>query len=140
MNDMITRRDFVKTAVIGSGMLLTWSIMPGTAWAASGSRKVRFTVKNGTRGCSNCGRMVKKMLADKQKRAELEELFPKNSTVVFYVRRPKSRTRVAENAIAVGGCSRSLKSKSDVHVKGCRRQIKPDLIYNTIIKSLNPPK
>jgi hypothetical protein len=133
---MITRRDFVRTAVIGSGMLLIWSIMPGTALAASGSRKVRFTVKKGTRGCSLCGRMVKKMLADKQKRAKLEELFPENSTVVFYVRRPKSRTKVAENAIAVGVCARTLKSKSDVYVKGCRRQINPDLIYNTIIKTL----
>lgn len=137
MNDMITRRDFVRTAVIGSGIVLTWSIMPGTALAARGKRKVRFTVKNGTRGCSLCGRMVKKMLADSKKRAKLEELFPENSTVVFYARHPRSRTKVAENAIAVGGCARSLKSKSDVYVKGCRRQIKPDLIYNTIIKSLS---
>ena len=135
MKEPISRRDFIKTTTIGSGLLLAWTIIPGTALAAH-SRKVRFTVKKGTRGCSQCGRMVKKMLADRAKRAKLEALFPANSTVVFYVRRPRSRTKIAENAIAVGGCTRSAKSKSDVYVKGCRRQIKPDHIYNTIIKNL----
>ncbi len=136
MKELISRRDFVRTTTLGSGILLAWSIMPGTALAANTNGKVRFTVKKGTRGCSQCGRMVKKMLADREKLAKLETLFPANSTVVFYVRRPRSRTKVAENAIAVGGCTRSAKSKSDVYVKGCRRQIKPDLIYNTIIKTL----
>lgn len=137
MNSKLSRRDFIKSGLIGAGTVLTWTVLTNEAHAGTG---VRFSVKQGKKGCQRCPTSVKKMLKDKAKRAELEKLFPDKSKVVFYVRRHKSSTKVAENAIAVGACARSLKGKSKTWVPGCTRQINPDYVYKTLIEKLGKKK
>lgn len=134
MNSELSRRKFIKAGVLGIGTVLSWSVFTNDALAAGNG--VKFSVKQGKKGCSRCPDSVNKILKDKAKLAELEKLFPEKSSVVFYVRRHSSKTKVAENAIAIGACSKSLESKCDAFVQGCTRQINPDYVYKTLIEKL----
>jgi hypothetical protein len=135
MNTDLSRRKFIKAGILGAGTVLTWTIFTDDVLAGGGSR-VRFSTKKAKGGCTRCEKAIAEMLKDKDKRAEIENLFPAKSKVVFYVRRQKYRTRVAENAIAVGHCARALRSKADVFVNGCTKQINSNFVYKTIIAKL----
>ena len=138
MNTELSRRKFIKAGILGAGTVFAWSILIDDAFAAGTG--VRFSVKKAEGGCSRCENAIAGILKDKKMKAELEKLFPKSSKVVFYVRRQKSSTKVAENAIAVGTCSRALRSKADVFVNGCTKQINSEYVYKTIIAKLGKKK
>ena len=135
MESKLSRRCLIKTGILGMGTVLTWSVIPDLASAADGG--VQFSVKQGTRGCTRCPNAVNTILKDPKKRAELEKLFPANSKVVFYVRRPKPGIKLAENAIAVGACSKPLESKAEVYVAGCTKVINPEYVYKILIEKLS---
>lgn len=133
VNSELTRRRFIKAGVLGVGSILTWSVIIDNASAAQGG--VQFSVVQGTKGCTRCPNAVNAILKDPKKKAELEKLFPANSKVVFYVRRPKG-SKVPDNAIAVGVCTKPLESKADAFVPGCVKIINPDYVYKTLIEKL----
>ena len=138
MNSELSRRKFIKAGILGAGTILTWTVLSDTALAVGTG--VRFSTKKGRKGCRQCEKAISKMLKDKKMKAELEKLFPKKSRVVFYVKSQRASMKVAKNAIVVGGCARAIKSKADVFVKGCHKEIKPDYIYKTIIEALGKEK
>ena len=133
MDSRISRRKFLKTGLAGAGTVFAWTLISGNAHTGNG---VKFSLKQGTRGCDRCATAVRKIIEDESKNAKLAKFFPDGSDVVFYVRRHKAGAEIADNAIAVGNCSRPLAAKSKAFVPGCTREIDADYVYKVLIKKL----
>lgn len=133
----MNRRKFIKTGLCSLGSVLTWSIITDQAFAGDG---VEFSLKQGKRGCARCATAVKRILKDKEKKTELGQFFQDHSEVVFYVRRHRSSLKVADNAIAVGNCTRPLASKSTAFVPGCTREIDAEYVYKKLLEQLKKDK
>ena len=132
-NNQISRRRFLRSAAIGTGAVLVYSITGGTLFAKS-ANSVSFSTNKAKGGCSKCEKEIAAMLKDKKKRAKLESLFPAKSNIYFYVRQQKKHKFPKGTHIAVGNCTRALKEDADLFIPECGKTINSDLIFNRIVE------
>ena len=59
-------------------------------------------------------------------------MFANREGVTFFVRRQKRRKLPKGIKISVGNCARSLRSKSDLYIKGCTKEITTKYIFQEI--------
>ena len=133
MSKNISRRNFIRTAVIGTGVALTYSMTGGTLFAKSSKKRIYFYTKKAKGGCSKCEKEIAAMLKDKTKLKKLESLFPAKTKVYFYVRKQKKRKFPKGINIAVGSCARALKDDADLFIPGCGKAINKDAIFKAIV-------
>ena len=132
-NNQISRRSFLRSAAMGTGAVLIYSIAGNTLFAKSADN-VSFSTDKAKGGCSKCEDEIAAMLKDKAKVAKLESLFPPKSKICFYVRRHKKRKFPEGIHIAVGNCAHALKEDADLFIPGCGKTITSDSIFSSIVK------
>ena len=135
-NNSISRRKFLRSAMMGTGGVLIYAITGNTLFAKVASNKYFSTIK-GKSGCSHCEHEIAAMLKDKKKLAKLESLFPSNTKIYFYVRRHKKIKNNKGIHIAVGNCSHSIKKDADLLILGCGKRITRNSIFNAILKKFD---
>lgn len=133
MSKNISRRNFIRTAMIGTGVALTYSMTGNTLFAKSSRKRIYFYTKKARGGCSQCEKVIATMLKDKAKLEKLESLFPEKTKVYFYVRQQKKRKFPKGVNIAVGNCAKALKSDADLFIPGCGKAINKDAIFKAIV-------
>jgi len=132
-----TRRQFIKTAAIGTGLVLIGTLSTKALAGDKTKKNVTFEpVKEGKKGCQRCPKAISDMLKNPKMKEKLIELMPDNSTIYFYARRHPSSTKIPDNSIAVGGCTKPLQNQAMLFVPGCTRQISTQYVFDTIVKQL----
>jgi hypothetical protein len=143
MQNNISRRDFMKKGTIAAGFCMIGTLSNRILSAEKGNKKVTFKpIKEGGKGCHRCLNSVKAILKNPEMRQKLEKLLPENSEVYFYVKVHTSNTKIPNQAvgICVGECTKSLKNKAKVFVKGCTKEIDTEYVFNSIVKQLSKQK
>lgn len=136
MDKNFGRRTFLKISLISAGTILAYSL-PINALFAKAKAKVKkiikFTINNKAKGgCNRCEDAINGILNNKFKKDKLEKMFANRESVTFFVRRQKRRKLPKGVKISVGTCARSLRSKSDLYIKGCTKEITTKYVFQEI--------
>ena len=135
MNNKLCRRTFLKTSLLSAGTILAYSLPINALFAkakAKVKKKLKFSINKSKGGCNRCENAINGILKNKLKKDKLEEMFANTENVTFFVRRQKRRKLPKGIKISVGSCARSLRSKSDLYIKGCTKEITTKFVYDKI--------
>jgi len=135
MNNKLCRRTFLKASLLSAGTILAYSLSIQNLFAkakAKVKKTLKFSINKSKGGCNRCENAINGILNNKLKKDKLEKMFANRENVTFFVRRQKRRKLPKCVKISVGNCARSLRSKSDLYIKGCTKEITTKYVFQEI--------